>query len=104
MLEEAKQRLDKLLSQNFRAIAKELQGHEIYLYIRAVSPGFQEFIEALTFHEYLSDTPHSDWEPLQAKLNYEDEENPDEKFSLPLLPSEFLLGFMDLTGMCDWRS
>lgn len=98
VLEEAKTRLDKLITQNFRAIAKELHGHEVYLYIRAVSPGFQEFIEALTFYEYLSETPHSDWEHLQEKLMFEDENNPEDKFSLHLIPSEFILGFADLTG------
>lgn len=78
---------------------QELHGHEVYLYIRAVSPGFQEFIEAMTFYEYLSETPHSDWEQLQEKLKYEDESNPEDKFSLHLAPSEFILGFADLTGM-----
>ena len=97
-MEDAKQRIDKLLSTNFKWIAKELHGHDLFLYLRAVSPGLQEFIEALTFYEYLSESPSSAWEDVQQRMLYENEENPEEKFSLTMIPTEFILGYADLTG------
>lgn len=86
------------MSNNFKVIAKELLGHDIFLYLRAISPGFQEFIEALTFYEYLSGASISNWDDVQKKMFYENEENPDEKYSLFMIPTEFILGYADLTG------
>lgn len=96
VLKEAKERLDKLTTTNFCAIAKELKGQEIFQYIRAVSPAIQEFIEALTFHEFLSDKTCSDWDDIQQHLKYKDEDSSD--ISLHLAPAEFMLGFTDNTG------
>lgn len=94
-----------MLNLNFRAIAKELHGHEIWLYQRAISPGVQEFIEALTFYEYLSGSSEStDWENLQQKLIWsenESETSMEEKFTFPLIPSDFVLGYADLTGKIE---
>ncbi|KAM8703333.1 hypothetical protein ACLKA7_008023 [Drosophila subpalustris] len=53
VLEEAKQRLTKLIDVNFRAIAQELRNQDVYQFRAAYSPGLQEFIEAYTYMEYL---------------------------------------------------
>lgn len=50
------------------AIAKELKGHDVYLHIRAISPGTQEFIEAHSFWEYLQGKEISDWEAIQEQF------------------------------------
>lgn len=63
--------------------------------MRAISPGIQEFIEALTFHEFLSDAPSSDWTTIQERMKFKDEAD---EFSLYISPTEFMLGFADLTG------
>jgi len=52
IIQETKEPLD-LIYQKFVIIATELEGHSIYKYHRAISPGIQEFIEAVSFREYL---------------------------------------------------
>lgn len=96
VMQEAKERIDKLISVNFNAVANELKGHEIYQYNRAISSGFQEFIECLTFYEFLAEKPCSDWEDLICRFNYKEEG--EEEVYLHLPPAEFMLGFADLTG------
>lgn len=97
VLKEAEQRIEKLCSQNFCAIAKELSGHEIYQYMRAVSAGVQEFIEAYTFYEFLNGQELSDWEQVEKRFNFKGEDG-SEDFSFKLIPAEFVLGLADLTG------
>jgi predicted translin family RNA/ssDNA-binding protein len=96
-LEEANQRLEKLCSVNFAVIAKELQGRDVYQYLRAFSAGVQEFIEAYTFCEYLQEKELSDWLKIQERFKFKDEET-SEEFNFKLIPSEFILGLADLTG------
>ncbi|KAH8295252.1 hypothetical protein KR018_009117 [Drosophila ironensis] len=120
VLEEARQRLSKLLSVNFRAVALELRDQDVYQFRAAYSPGLQEFIEAYTYMEYLcnEDAPvgekaHiSDWQALQAVMQYVEEKEPaqDEvsdvppaeevpvKFQFFVDPTEYILGLADLTG------
>lgn len=97
VVDEAEQRIEKLCSQNFALIAKELIGHDTYQYIRAISAGIQEFIEAYTFLEYLQkEELLSDWEVVQRRFNYKSDDH--EEFSFDLIPHEFILGLADLTG------
>ncbi|XP_054725456.1 translin-associated protein X [Anastrepha obliqua] len=79
VLEEAEERLNKIIDTNFKAIALELNGYDPYQYRWAYSPGLQEFIEAYSFMEYFkcggdkpSDTM-SDWIILQEKMKYKEE-------------------------------
>lgn len=97
MLQEATQRLDKLCTQNFSVIAKELKGRDLYQYLRAFSAGVQEFIEAYTFCEFLQDKDLSDWQQVNERFRFKDEET-SEAFTFDLIPSEFILGLADLTG------
>lgn len=99
MLEEAEQRIDKLCKANFAVIAKELEGLEVYQYVRAISAGMQEFVEAYTFLEYLQGKEElSDWDNVQEKLKYKGEGDAAKDFSLYFIPTEFILGVADLTG------
>lgn len=121
VLEEAQQRLLKLMEVNFKAVAKELQNQDPYHYRGAYSPGLQEFIEAYTFMEYMKyadaaedcdnlEKSISDWMDLQKQMNYcelskteESEEAAEEqceenKFSFFVDPTEYILGVSDLTG------
>jgi len=41
--------------ENFHKIIRELEGQEYWRYQRAFSPGLQEFVEAVTFLQYLRD-------------------------------------------------
>lgn len=85
ILEEAKQRLDKVIEINFRAVAMELINQDPYQYRSAYSAGLQEFIEAYTFMEYFRNSEEkkseeqvkseglSDWKALQNKMKYKTE-------------------------------
>lgn len=79
-------------------IAKELQGCEIHQYLKAISAGIQEFVEAYTFFEYLQGKEISDWEQIEKRFEYKTEEGEQQSYSLSLIPSEFILGLADLTG------
>lgn len=124
VLEEAKQRLSKLIEVNFRSIALELRDQDVYQFRAAYSPGLQEFIEAYTYMEYLCNEekseeskPLSDWAELQAVMQYQEtaskEDNQEgdstapgdqvtesapEKFQFFVDPTEYILGVSDLTG------
>ncbi|XP_030564237.1 translin-associated protein X [Drosophila novamexicana] len=124
VLEEAQQRLTKLIEVNFRAIALELRDQDVYQFRAAYSPGLQEFIEAYTYMEYLCNEdnaehskPVSDWSALQSVMQYEIEANKEpvkeesmpisgdqtevkaiQKFQFFVDPTEYILGVSDLTG------
>lgn len=98
VLEEAEQRIEKLCKSHFSVIAKELEGLEIYQYIRAISAGMQEFVEAFTFLEYLQGKELSDWTTVQERLKYKGDDEASKEVSLNFIPSEFMLGLADLTG------
>lgn len=120
---EAFNRLMALCTTNFHNIAKEMFGHDHYQYARAYSAGLQEFIEALSFHNYLRNDNIYNWNDLQQKLTYklddqdsknaenvENPENPEnqnqnEKMNTTTVrieclvqPYEFMLGLADLSG------
>ncbi|KAM7362176.1 translin associated factor X [Cochliomyia hominivorax] len=119
VLQEAQQRLEKLIEINFKAVAKELQNQDPYRYRGAYSPGLQEFIEAFTFMEYMKyadeekeskniEKSISDWMDLEKLMHYSEttktDENPEEEslnkneFSFFVDPTEYILGVSDLTG------
>lgn len=66
--------------------------------MRAISPGLQEFIEALTYYEFLAGQPFSDWTILEQKLKYKIGGQNEDEVSLHLAPAEYMLGFADNSG------
>lgn len=92
VLTEAQTRISALNSTLFKEIAKELQGQDQYQYLRAFSPGLQEYIEAVTFLFYLRDGKLPHWDEVQPSLSFEEEG------TIHLAPVEFFLGVGDLTG------
>ncbi|KAJ3189744.1 hypothetical protein HDU85_000028 [Gaertneriomyces sp. JEL0708] len=77
----------------FREVARELRGPDEHKYHRAVQPGFEEFIEACSFLNYLENGTLITKPELEALLV--DEE------SRPILevPAQtYVLGVADLTG------
>ncbi|XP_054722754.1 translin-associated protein X-like [Uloborus diversus] len=107
ILHEAEVRLNTLMHDVIDAIASELTKPEVYQFLRAFSPGLQEFVEAVSFYHYLKngslihidevcnpnfshiiakDTPGE--APLKADL----------PLSSFLFPLDFVLGIADLTG------
>lgn len=62
--------MKKLVSTSFRNIALELENQDPYQYLRAYSPGLQEFVEALTFYQYLSQNTIKDFNFVVNELTY----------------------------------
>lgn len=96
ILEEAKSRLDKIKKNLFRNIAKEVAGQDCYQFLKAYRNGIQEYVEALTFLQYVQSNHIKDWSDVQLSLTFDLSD--DTKYSLEIPPNEFILGVADLTG------
>ncbi|XP_074103655.1 translin associated factor X [Cotesia typhae] len=117
ILSEAKLRLDNLAKTLFKNIAHELNNQDPYQYLRAYTAGLQEYIEAMTFYNYLKDDSLLDWTEVDKNLTYADQtaaaaaaeaaeknknddlddDSPSEYRTL-MTPNEYILGVADLTG------
>jgi len=101
-LEEAGRRLTELRERSFKAIAEELNHEDPYLFLRAYSPGLQEYIEAVTFYHYLENGRLLPLQELQKHFTFQCKNVLDKDESLVLTlnipPSEYILGIADLTG------
>ncbi|XP_043272536.1 translin-associated protein X [Venturia canescens] len=111
VLGEAKSRLDVLTKTLYKNIAMELDGQDPYQYVRAYRGGLQEYVEAVTFYQYLRDKTIEDWSYLEKNLVYsipprktgkKDEEVQEVETTKTIQtlvpPVEYILGIADLTG------
>lgn len=107
ILTEALGRLSALCGTHFASIAKELRGLDPYQYVRAYSPGLQEFVEALTYYEYVNSGKILDWTDVQNRMTYDESSDPSDPvvgdverktFQCLVQPMEFMLGLADLSG------
>lgn len=115
ILATAKSRLDAVAKKLFRDIAYELDGQDAYQYHRAYRAGLEEYVEALTFYEYLENGGCTrDWIKLEEMLTYHttmkqsepsepsvssDAEEPVTKMTRVLVPpTDYIMGMADLTG------
>jgi len=57
------------IEQLFAAMKPDLEGDKFWRYQRAVSPGLQEYIEALSFAHYLTNASLVTWEQVQDRLS-----------------------------------
>ncbi|KAJ8596473.1 Translin [Rhizopogon salebrosus TDB-379] len=71
----------------------EVQAEQFWHYHRAVSPGLQEYIEALSFAHYLERGTLVPYDEVQLSLS---DENGIPYFALP--KEDYLLGLSDVTG------
>ncbi|KAJ7899979.1 Translin [Mycena olivaceomarginata] len=85
---------EKLAEANaiFAAMRPELVGDRFWRYQRQVSPGLQEYIEALSFAHYIEHDALIGYQQVQDALC--DSNGP----FFPLTVSDYLLGLSDLTG------
>lgn len=103
-LTEAKDRMQKLINGPIRSIGLELENSPAHLHGRAVTAGFQEFIEARTLLSLMADKRIITYPEVQKELEYEikddDDADVDNQRSLvTMLPeSDYMLGLADLTG------
>ncbi|KAJ3533734.1 hypothetical protein NMY22_g7214 [Coprinellus aureogranulatus] len=77
----------------YASLKCELEGDLFWRYERQVSPGLQEYIEALSFAYYLEHGCLVPFSEVQKSIS-DDEGNP----YFPLTVSDYLLGLSDLTG------
>ncbi|KAH7914509.1 Translin [Hygrophoropsis aurantiaca] len=77
----------------YAQMSHELGGDKFWRYHRAVSPGLQEYIEALSFAHYLEHGTLITYDQVQATLS--------DTSGVPYFPlptEDYLLGLSDLTG------
>ncbi|KAI0651590.1 Translin [Trametes meyenii] len=77
----------------FAALREELVGDRFWRYQRNVSPGLQEYIEALSFAHYLEHRTLISYDQVQSTLT-----DPGGLPYFPLPLEDYLLGLADLTG------
>ncbi|KAG6910594.1 hypothetical protein DXG01_009545 [Tephrocybe rancida] len=77
----------------YASLKLELEGDRFWRYQRQVSPGLQEYIEALSFAHYLQHKSLISFDEVQKTLC-----DPDGVPYFPLTVSDYLLGLSDLTG------
>ncbi|KAH8100500.1 Translin family-domain-containing protein [Cristinia sonorae] len=83
----------KEIQKLFAAVGAEVQGDRFWRYQRNVSPGLQEYIEALSFTHYLETGKLISYDEVQQSLTGELGES-----YFPLTTEDYLLGLSDLTG------
>lgn len=102
VLDVAKARLDNIAQKLFRNIANELDGQDAYQYHRAYRAGLEEYVEALTFYEYLQNGGMQDWTTLTltypATSSPADSPEQSRAIQVMVTPTDYILGIADLTG------
>lgn len=108
VLGEAKLRFNNMKKTLFKNIANELDGQDVYQYLRAYKPGLEEFVEAVTFFQYFQDGCIKDWNELEKLLTYSDSDKskstsegtecPIKTTRVLVTPNEYIMGIADLTG------
>ncbi|XP_041351318.1 translin-associated protein X-like isoform X2 [Gigantopelta aegis] len=94
---EAMEKIKEIQEQKFLKIAKELEGEDPYMFIRAYSPGLQEYIEAVSFYHFLKEGSLVGLNQVENDLMFNSTESPTVS-QVYVPPVEYMLGIADLTG------
>ncbi|NXO94701.1 TSNAX protein, partial [Certhia brachydactyla] len=110
ILSESEVKLDAV-RRKIKQVAQELIGEDMYQFHRAISPGLQEYVEAVSFQYFIKTRSLISVEEINKQLIFtaEDREettnmasNSHDKhphtWSLKVTPVDYLLGVADLTG------
>ncbi|KAJ8713217.1 hypothetical protein PYW07_013587 [Mythimna separata] len=98
-LTEAKDRIQKLINGPIRSIGLELEFSPAHLHSRAVTAGFQEYIEARTLLSLMADKRIITYPECQKELDYFIADDDYQRPLVTMLPeSDYMLGLADLTG------
>jgi len=92
LLEEAETK-KKEIHELFQKVSCELEGINYYRYHRCISPAIQEYIEAISFLEYLEHNRLIS--KSNVELNFKDQSG---KQYLQVSVEDYILGIADLTG------
>lgn len=99
VLQEARTKIQNLIENYFKCIALELDNQDAYQYFKAYRCGLEEFVEAITFYQYLHSGEMENWMELEKTLTYTiSEESNDKRLCALVTPYEYILGIADLTG------
>lgn len=104
-MQEAKERLHKIAKGPLKNIGMELEKSPAYLHLRAVTAGFQEYVEARTLCSLMEKGQIITYTDVQEELKYiiitpvEGQDDPDRRTVVTFLTqNEYMLGISDLTG------
>ncbi|PZC78276.1 hypothetical protein B5X24_HaOG202281 [Helicoverpa armigera] len=98
-LTEAKERIQKLTNGLIRSIGLELEYSPAHLHSRAVTAGFQEFIEARTLLSLMTDKRIITYPEVQKEFEYYILDDDYQRPLVTMLPeTDYMLGLADLTG------
>uniref|UniRef100_A0A8C3SSB8 Translin-associated protein X n=1 Tax=Chelydra serpentina TaxID=8475 RepID=A0A8C3SSB8_CHESE len=111
ILNESEAKLEAV-RQKIKQVAQELIGEDMHQFHRAISPGLQEYVEAVSFQYFIKTRSLISVKEINKQLIFtmEDKEeetntpssNPHDKqlctWSLKVTPVDYLLGVADLTG------
>lgn len=98
------------IERSFAEMRPDLEGDRFWRYQRVISPGLQEYIEALSFAHYLTHNCLITWKEVQDRLSDEsgipvrlfsadhNPLSPERTQYFPLPMEDYLLGISDLTG------
>ncbi|CAK9822814.1 Translin-associated protein X [Anthophora retusa] len=99
VLGESELRIQNIAQQLFKAIASEVENQDPYMYLKTYRNSLEEYVEAVTFYQYMNNGNMESWTELQKSLTYVVSEKPTVKTIQTLVrPYEFILGIADLTG------
>jgi len=93
---EAEEKLELIRTEKFRQIAAEIKHVEIYQFLKSITWGYQEYIEAVSFLHYLKGGGLLKQSEAEKDFVFPSPES--EALTLTLPPTEFFLGIADLTG------
>ncbi|XP_074846278.1 translin-associated protein X isoform X2 [Carettochelys insculpta] len=111
ILNESEAKLEAV-RQKIKLVAQELIGEDMYQFHRAISPGLQEYIEAVSFQYFIKTRSLISVEEINKQLIFTMEDKEEETktpssnshdkqlctWSLKVTPVDYLLGVADLTG------
>ncbi|KAJ8716353.1 hypothetical protein PYW08_013638 [Mythimna loreyi] len=98
-LTEAKERIQKLINGPIRSIGLELENSPAHLHSRAVTAGFQEYIEARTLLSLMADKRIITYPECQKEFEYNITDDDNQRPVVTMLSeSDYMLGIADLTG------
>lgn len=95
---EAEEKLNWIRTEKFRQIAEEIKNVEIYQFLKSITWGYQEYIEAVSFLHYLRGGGLLTQETADSEFNFPSEDPEGLELTLSLPTTEFYLGIADLTG------
>ncbi|KZC06382.1 Translin-associated protein X, partial [Dufourea novaeangliae] len=99
VLQETETRLQNVAQNLFKRIALELENQDFYQYLKVYRASSEEYIEALTFYQYLHSGNLQGWTELQKIITYTTSDKSDiETLNTLVTPYEYILGIADLTG------